>query len=144
MGGAGGSNPTRSSTRPKILPYQEELLGKYYGKDIAPMSLGKDNALTRNMNQAATDQAKKATALGQQNLMEQAGQMRMSGPEVMSGMQQIQQTGVQAAIQGILEAKKAAAFKALQMMAGLKTESEVSQSSGGGSRRSIAGLIPIE
>ena len=124
--GAGGSPGSRSSSQPTVLPFQEQLLKNTFG-EIMPMSQGKPNELSRNMEQLARDQSAKSQGLATQNIQEVAGRTGISGPEVMKAQSGVEESAIQQALKGVLDARQKAAFTALQMIAGLPVVSQKSE-----------------
>ena len=137
MGSGTGASRSRSETQ--ILPAHEQAW-KYYGTDVLPMARGEDTAYTRRLAQTGADAAKKGVAIGQQNLMQVAGQTGMTGPEVLSYQKGLEETGVQAMVKNILAARQQASLQAMQMIAGVPMQGQKQQSSTKATRSYVFGL----
>ena len=123
--GQGSKSSSSQKTYPMQMPYQQSLTSQYM-QQYVPGSIGRPTEFSRQQEQMAGDQAARALATGQEQLMQNAGMAGIGAPEVANLQRSQQESAVQSMINQVLQARKDYAIMAMKMIAGQPLHAQTS------------------
>ena len=142
-GGAGGKSKGSSTSVPQQFPYQEQMSAQYQNQ-FMPAAAGKPSEFGRQQEQMAGDQAARALAVGQEQIMQNAGTAGIGAPEVANLQRSQQESAVQGMINQVMQARQQYALMAMKMIAGQPLYAQTTKSSESSQQNRNLWGIPLQ